>query len=127
MRLIGDKQEHARILALGGEIDLHFVPVFRALLDEPTGVASGALVLDLSEVSFIDSTGIAAIIEHLRSATRGSKAFCIGGMSETVKEIFKIINLQKAMPVFETREAALEAFEEGLIKQPQNPLFAAAD
>jgi anti-sigma B factor antagonist len=127
MRLISDTQQRARILALGGEIDLHFAPVFRTLLEEPTAVPTEALVLDLSEVSFIDSSGIAVIIEHLRSATRRSKAFCIGGMSETVKEIFEIVNLKKAMPVFETQEAALEAFDQGLIKEPQNPLFAPTD
>ena len=126
MRLISDTQERARILALGGAIDLHFAPVLRTLLEEPSAVPRKALVLDLSEVSFIDSSGIAVIIEHLRSAARRSKAFCIGGMSESVKEIFEIVNLQKAMPVFETREAALEAFDQGRIKQPQT-LFAPTD
>jgi anti-sigma B factor antagonist len=126
MRLISDIQERVRILALGGAIDLHFAPVFRTLLEEPSGPPTEALVLDLSEVSFIDSSGIAVIIEHLRSAARRSKVFCIGGMSETVKEIFEIVNLKKAMPVFETQEAALEAFDHGLIKQPQN-LFAPTD
>ena len=127
MRLIRDTQERARVLALAGEIDLHFVPVFRTLLEQPTKVASEALVLDLSEVTFIDSSGIAVIIEHLRSATRRSKVFCIGGMGEAVKQIFDIIHLEKAMPVFETKEAALEAFEQGRIKEPPEPLFARAE
>jgi anti-sigma B factor antagonist len=123
MRLISDTQERIRILALGGEIDLHFAPVFRSLLEEPTAIAMEALILDLSQVSFIDSSGIAVIIEHLRSASRRSNAFCIGGMSETVKQIFEIVNLEKAMPVFETREAALEALHQGRIKEPQKPFF----
>jgi anti-sigma B factor antagonist len=124
MRLISDRQERARILALGGEIDLHFAPVFRTLLGQPTRVPTEALVLNLSQVSFIDSTGIAVIIEHLRSAARRSKAFCIGGMSESVKEIFETVNLEKAMPVFETQDAALEAFDQGLIKAPPSRIFA---
>lgn len=127
MRLISDTQERARILALGGEIDLHYAPVFRTLLEEPNSLPTEALVLDLSQVTFIDSSGIAVIIEHLRSAARRSKAFCIGGMSEAVKEIFQIINLRQAMPVFETQEAALAALDQGLIKEPLNPLFAPAD
>lgn len=115
------------MLALAGEIDLHFAPVFRALLQQPTKIPSEALVLDLSEVTFIDSSGIAVIIEHLRSATRHSNFFCIGGMSEAVKQIFEIIHLEKAMPVFETKEAALNAFEQGKIKEPPEPLFAPAE
>ena len=127
MRLINDTQERVRVLSLGGEIDLHFARVFRTLLEEPTDVATEALVLDLSQVTFIDSSGIAVIIEHLRSATRRSKVFCIGGTSEPVKQIFEIIHLEKAMPVFETKEAALEALEQGKIKEPQKPLFAPAE
>jgi anti-sigma B factor antagonist len=127
MRLLSDTQERVRILALGGEIDLHFAPVFRTLLEQQTEVPAEALVLDLSEVTFIDSTGIAVIIEHLRSATRRANAFCIGGMSDAVQEIFEVINLRKAMPVFATRKAALEALEQRKIKEPEKPLFAPTD
>jgi anti-sigma B factor antagonist len=114
-------------LALGGEIDLHFAPVFRTLLEQQTVVPTEALVLDLSDVTFIDSSGIAVIIEHLRSATRRAHTFCIGGMSDAVKEIFEIIHLGKAMPVFATRKAALEALEQRKIKEPEKPLFAPRD
>jgi anti-anti-sigma factor len=126
MHLIGDTQDSIRVLALGGEIDLHFAPVLRTLLDEKTEVPLEALVLDLSEVPFIDSSGLAAIIEHLRKATRAGSGFCIGGMSSAVKEILEVICLRKVMPVFETRDAALEAIRTNQIKNPDQPLFAAA-
>ena len=127
MRLISDVQERVRILALGGEIDLHYAPVLRKLLDERTDVSSDALILDLSEVTLLDSSGIAAILEHLRSTRRRSHLFCIGGMSNAVKEIFEIIKLEKAMPVFETREAAVEALKQRKIQEPREPLFAATE
>jgi anti-sigma B factor antagonist len=127
MRLISDTQERVRVLALGGEIDLHFAPILRTLLDQRTEIPTKALVLDLSQVTFIDSSGIGVIIEHLRSATRRSNVFCIGGMSEAVKEIFGIIHLEKAMPVYETTEAALAALEQKTIGAPEKPLFAPTD
>lgn len=127
MRLISDTQERVRILALAGEIDLHFAPVFRSLLEQRTKVAPRALVLDLAEVTFLDSSGIAVIIEHLRSATRRADQFCIGGMSEAVKQVFEIINLEKVMPVFETRAVALEALAQETVREPREPLFASAN
>ena len=127
MRLISDSEGPVRILALGGEIDLHYTPIFRKLLEQPTDVPREALVLDLAEVTFIDSSGIAAIIEHLRSATRRSQVFCIGGMSDAVKQIFGTIQLEKAMPVFETRPSALKALERRKIKEPPGPLFTPSD
>lgn len=127
MHLISDSQERVRVLALGGDIDFHFAPVLRTLLEEKTKVPSETLVLDLSKATFIDSTGIAAIIEHLRSATRKASLFCIGGMSAAVKEIFEVICLRKVMPVFETKEEALEAIEQKRIGGPETPIFKPSD
>ena len=124
MRLLSDTGDQIRVLALAGEIDFHFVPVFRALLAEKREKAAEALVLDLSEVGFIDSTGIAAIITYLRTATQHGLKFVIGGMSQEVKEIFEVINLQKAMPLFETREAALQAIDDHRLDDPKEPLFS---
>lgn len=127
MRLLSDTGDQIRVLALGGEIDLPFAPVFRALLEEKREVPTEALVLDLSEVGFVDSSGIAVIIGHLRSATRNRGIFCIGGMSPAVKEIFDVIHLRRAMPLFETREAALEAIAQKRLTDPNEPLFNPAD
>ncbi|MEY2563455.1 MAG: hypothetical protein QOH88_1648 [Verrucomicrobiota bacterium] len=126
MRLIHDIKEPVRVLALAGEIDLHYAPILTILLEEKTPVPAETLVLDLSEVTFIDSSGIAAIIAYLRSATRAARTFCIGGMSEAVNTIFEVIHLAKAMPLFATREAALDAIEKNQIAEPARPLFHAA-
>lgn len=127
MRLLSDTGDQIRVLALAGEIDLHFVHIFRGLLKEKRDTPPEALVLDLSEVAFIDSSGIAALIEHLRSATQLGVKFVIGGMSQAVKEIFDVINLQKAIPLFETRETALRALQQKGVADPEEPLFARAD
>ena len=86
-----------------------------------------ALVLDLSGVGSSIRAEIAVIIGHLRSATRNRGIFCIGGMSQTVKDIFDVIHLQKAMPLFETREAALEAIAQKRLPGPNDPLFTPAN
>jgi|GEM_PF-326955 len=123
MKLLSDTGDPIRILALAGEIDLDYAPVLRTLLEDKRVASPEALVLDLSEVSFIDSSGIAAIITYLRNAGRRNIAFCIGGMSAAVKETFEVINLQKAMPVFETRDAALQAIANRRLAKPSDPLF----
>jgi anti-sigma B factor antagonist len=101
--------------------------VFRALLEEERALRPEALVLDLSEVAFIDSSGIAAIIGHLRDAAQQGSVFCIGGMSEAVKEIFAVINLDTAMPLYQTREAALKAIVRNEVSKPTEPLFTPRD
>jgi anti-sigma B factor antagonist len=127
VRLIHDIKEPIRVLALAGGIDLHYAPVLSTLLGEKTAVPNAALVLDLSEVTFIDSSGIAAIITHLRDSTREGMTFCIGGMSDAVKTIFEVIHLAKAMPLFETREAAVSSIKNNQITEPRRPLFRTTD
>jgi hypothetical protein len=48
-------------------------------------------------------------------------------MSEALKDIFAVINLQKAMPVYETRQAALKAIAGQRLAEPSEPLFCADD
>jgi anti-sigma B factor antagonist len=124
MRLLEDTHGPIRILALGGQIDLHYAALFRKLLEHKRDTPVEALLLDLSEVTFIDSTGIGAIITYLRAATRVGTKFCIGGMSAAVKDVFEVIHLRQAMPIFETRTAALEAIGDKKLRDPTEPLFS---
>ena len=129
MRLISNTRDDdgVCVLALGGEIDLQFAPVLRTVLEEKGSGRCGALVLDLSEVTFIDSSGIAAIIGHLREAAQSRSRFCIGGVSETVEGIIEVICLRKAMSVFRTRAEALKAMRQREIAEPEKPLFSTRD
>lgn len=124
MKLISDTQGEVCILALAGEIDLHFAPVLRQLLDDKSKCECPALVLDLSEVSFIDSSGIAAILVGLRDAEKFGGIFCIGGISDALKAILHVIRLEMAMAIFSTRAEALAAISARKITKPGRPLFS---
>jgi anti-sigma B factor antagonist len=59
-------------VTLAGEFDLAAAPEFRSRADEALDAGTAAVVLDLAELSFIDSTGIAALLElHRRLASAG--------------------------------------------------------
>ena len=66
MRLKEATEGGIDIFVLEGEIDLHYAPVLRSLLQGKVAARNAALVLDLSGVSFIDSSGLAAMIEYFR-------------------------------------------------------------
>lgn len=120
MRLKEATDRNVAIFTLEGEIDLHSAPSLRALFQAKAKAATPALVLDLSAVPYIDSTGLAAIIEYFRDACGFSGIFCLAGLNDQLKSIFQIVRLDKAIPEFETAREAVDAIVAGTI-QPASP------
>lgn len=61
----------AVVVALGGEFDMSRVAEFRSCIEELIDSSDGAaLIVDLSDVTFIDSSAIAALLEARRLVTR---------------------------------------------------------
>ena len=95
-------EDDVHIFALRGEIDYHFSPVLREMLQAKLKARCPSLVLDFSEVEYIDSRGIATIIEYLRdSATHGGR-FCLAALNPEVKHIIDVVRLELVMPIFDT-------------------------
>jgi anti-sigma B factor antagonist len=120
MRLKESTDRNVSVFILEGEIDLHYAPVLRALFQAKTKARTHALVLDLTDVPYIDSTGLAAIIEYFRDACGFSGLLCLAGLNEQLKSIFEIVRLDKAIPMFETARAAVDAITQGGL-QPASP------
>jgi anti-sigma B factor antagonist len=101
--------EPHKILPVEGEIDLHLSPrVARDLgaliKDEPK-----KLVVDLSKVSYMDSSGLAVLIEGMRHVEAyGGKLYLVG-LQENVRSIFRTSRLDQAFRIFPDVAAALAA------------------
>ena len=124
MRLKESVEEGVDLLTLGGEIDMHYAPVLRTLLQEKANSRCPALILDLQAVSFIDSAGLAAIIEYFRDAAAHKGVLCLAGLNETLMTVFEIVRLDKVIPIFASVTDARAAVEEGSVHPPEATLFA---
>jgi len=99
------------ILAVGGELDYEASPQLRARLTGAIKAGGRRLVLDLSDVTFIDSTAIgvlAGTVARLDEAGGGSLA--VVSTHEKVLQIFEITGLDSVITVHSSREEALSAF-----------------
>ena len=113
-------------LHLEGEIDMHYAPVLRTLLQAKAKRRCPALAVDLEGVSFIDSTGIAVLIEYLRDAAEFDGKFCLARPTEQVGVIFEIVQLRKALPIFATIPEAIEALRTRSRDDIAEPTFSGA-
>lgn len=97
------------VLAIEGEIDLACSPELRALLHAYAKKRSPALVLDFQEVSYVDSSGLATLIEYVRLAQDYSGRFGLANVNERVKTIFDLVRLTEFLSIYSTLAEARAA------------------
>ena len=127
MRLVDQYSEgDLDVLSVAGEIDMHFAPGLRALLLAEAKKKCPVLLLDMSGVEFIDSVGIAAILEYLRDASESGTRFCIGGLSPALRTILEVVWLGDVMPIYIDAATAKNAVMTNSLPPVPKRLFAAA-
>lgn len=96
-----------------GEIDLYTVPEFHRVLQEGIDRAQSALVVDFSDISYLDSAGLSALLKaHALLSNRGSSLrIVIPPNRKTVRRILEITRIDALIPVVDSMEEALEHLE----------------
>ena len=97
------------VLPLEGEIDLHVAPQITASLSTLIAKKPSPVVVDLSKVSYIDSSGLAALIEAMQKVVKYGGKFALAGLQENVRPIFEIARLDQVFRIFPDTDSALAA------------------
>ena len=97
------------VLPLDGEIDLHVSPRVALSLNKMLKEKPAKLVVDLSRVTYMDSSGLAVLIEGMQGVEEYGGTFAIAGMQETVRSIFEIARLDQVFRIFPDVDSALAA------------------
>src|SRR2546423_13820219 len=97
------------ILPLEGEIDLHVSPRISVALAAMIDQKPQRLVVDLSKVTYIDSSGLAVLIEGMQNVEAYGGEFILAGIQENVKPIFENARLDQGFIIFPHVDAALAA------------------
>lgn len=101
------RQTPSNVLPLKGEVDLHVSPTVTAALNEMIDKKPKRLVVDLTEVSYIDSAGLAALIQAMQRVEGYGGKFMLAGLQETVRSIFEISRLDQVFQIFPNADTAL--------------------
>jgi len=111
MKIKKNPQDDVMVLELSGKI--MGGPDFEKFKDEVTTVVDGGfkkVILDLSGVPWINSTGLGILITGYHSIKAAEGVLKICAVKERVLSIFYISQLQNIFDVYETREEALASF-----------------
>jgi anti-sigma B factor antagonist len=101
------QRDRSNVLPLKGEIDLHVSPSVTASLNAMIEKKPKRFVVDLSGVTYIDSAGLAALIEAMQKVEAYGGKFLLAGLQETVCSIFEISRLDQVFQIFPDADAAL--------------------
>lgn len=94
------------VIALKDEVDLENSPAARKLLLESIGNANRVLV-DLSGVTYIDSSGVASLVEALQVSKKSGTGFALAAPSEPTRRVLELARLDKVFTIHETVDAGL--------------------
>jgi anti-sigma B factor antagonist len=91
-----------------GEVDLASSPQLRARLIELIAGHPTRMIMDLSQVSYMDSSGVATLVEAMQQCRRHSATLALAGLQTRVRSVFEIARLDTVFDIQDDLESALK-------------------
>lgn len=86
-------------IVLRGELDLATVPVLERSLDDAEASRPALLMLDLSELTFIDGAGLSTLLEAARRAARARRRLCVSHASDPIRRLLELSAVDQSIEV----------------------------
>ena len=109
LQITETRRKDAVVLALRGDLDLRTAPSLRVQLADLVRRCDADVVLDVEDITFIDSTGLAAMLNVLRRLTRARRRLILVCADGPVRRILRLTRLDGTFVVHEFVKDALEA------------------
>jgi anti-sigma B factor antagonist len=104
------KQADTAIISVVGDIDLYSSPQVRqTILDTLNARSDTRVLVDLSGVKYIDSSGIASLVEGLQLARRSQVRFGLCGLNRAPRQVLELTRLISVFEVFDSVDEAMKA------------------
>ncbi|NNM47100.1 anti-sigma factor antagonist [Knoellia koreensis] len=94
------------VVHVAGEIDVYTAPLLREVLDKQIAAGRTDLVVDLEQVTFMDSTGLGVLVGRLKLVRGQNGSLRIVSAQDRILKVFKITGLDKVFHIFPTVEEA---------------------
>ena len=95
------------LIAVRGEVHVSTAPEFSERLNDAIATGKTGVVIDMTDVEFIDSTGLSVLLNALRRVTRQQGSLALVVSNPTVLRLFEITRLDSTFDIARTREDAI--------------------
>ena len=110
MELRREEKGDVTVCYIAGEININTVPELKVIFKEMVEKKSDKVLLNLEEVEYIDSLGLASLLFFSRGMENGGGQMIMSDVAPKVGSIFKITKVDKVLSIFDTEEEALKHF-----------------
>lgn len=104
MRLQVDQRPEREytVVTVSGEIDVFTAPRLRQYLIDLIAEGRTHLILDLTDVAFLDSTGLGVLVGTLKRVTSAGGSLSVAALNHRLLTLFHTTRLNQILPVYET-------------------------
>jgi anti-sigma B factor antagonist len=111
MQITEHTEEDVPVVSISGDIDLETSPQLRDFLKPKLAKKTPALLLDFGGVNYIDSSGLATLIEYFQSVQSFKGKLALAALSPRVKNVFEIVRLEQIFSIHPDVPSALAALK----------------
>jgi len=98
----------ASILKIKGDVDLYSSPQVRKEVITLITKINKNLLVDLAEVTYMDSSGVATLVEALQLTKKRGGKLKLFSLGSTVKDVFELSRLDKVFDICDNQQQALD-------------------
>ncbi len=103
------KHEEIPVIELSGEVDAYTSARFREIMLDIIDSDGANLVINMTDVEYIDSSGLGALVGGLKRVSERDGKIVIVCDKPQVKKVFEITGLEKVFPIYDSVEDAVSA------------------
>ena len=104
------EKDGVSVIHVTGEVDLHTCPRLHAVMQEVMKNESKNCVLNLTDIQYIDSTGLGVVAHSAKSLGQEGGALAIVCTKSQIRKVFELSGLDKKVHLFDLESTAVESF-----------------
>lgn len=105
MQITSSRKDDRMLIFVSGTVDLYSSPELREEIQSQLKVKGlKEVIVDLGEVDYIDSSGIATLVEGLQVSVHLQKQFSLCRLTAKVKDVFSLARLEKVFRIYDRLE-----------------------
>lgn len=108
MQVIVQHDKNIAVISVSGDVDLYSSPEIRKAIMQLSKKKVPLIVVNLKDVDYMDSSGVATLVEGLQLTGNYNGCFRIACLKPTVREVFELARLDRVFEIYETEEKALK-------------------
>lgn len=110
MQLQSRSVQNVQILSLEGRFDTYTASVAREWIEAASADEPANIVINLSEVTFVDSTALSTLVRGMKRTRSRNGNLHLCGLQQSVRMVFELTRLDKVFDIFVIEEDAVRAF-----------------